>query len=349
MRSTEKPDCLACSAAGKVLYSKQNDKLFGAPGSWTIYECSNKKCSLLWLNPMPIVEDIGEAYRNYYTHNLNAEMSTSWPARAKHYVKNCYLASRFGYTNSVNLFLWIEYVIGLTMYFFPAKRSEADFSVMHMPFKKNGHLLEIGCGGGAMLSIMKNLGWQVEGIEVDPVGVEVARAKGLTVHLGDIYSRNYENSSFDAVTLSHVIEHVHDPIGLIRECARILKPGGKISIATPNSKSLGRLIYKSNWLHLDPPRHLHIFNNAVLEKLAGKLGLKIDLSETLIRDADTLFIASRSIKNTGSYAWGSNLHAGIKLKILAKILQLFEWLLLKVSPFRGEEVLLVLSKGNISE
>jgi 2-polyprenyl-3-methyl-5-hydroxy-6-metoxy-1,4-benzoquinol methylase len=347
IRTTEKPKCFACNAYGKVLHSKQKDKLFGAPGYWNIYKCSNNQCGLLWLNPMPTVEDIGEAYRNYYTHSLNIGESNSLPAKAKRYIKNCYLASRFGYTNTVNRFTFIQQVFGLIIYLFPARRADVDFSIMHIPFKKNGRLLEVGCGSGAMLGVMQDLGWHVEGVDVDSSGVKVARANGLEVHLGDVYSKHYADNSFDAITLSHVIEHVHDPIGLIRECARILKPGGKISIVTPNSASLGHSLYKSSWLHLDPPRHLHIFNSPVLVTLAINLGLKIETNETIIRDADTLFVASRSIRNTGAFAWGSD--AGILSKIWAKILQLLEWFILKFSPFRGEEILLVVTKDTVSE
>jgi predicted SAM-dependent methyltransferase len=160
--------------------------------------------------------------------------------------------------------------------------------------------------------------------------------------LGDVYSKHYADNCFDAITLSHVIDHVHDPVGLIRECARILKPGGILSMVTPNSASLGHLIYKSSWLHLDPPRHLHIFNSSVLENIVTELGLKIEISETIIRDANGLFIACRSISNTGTFVMGSD--AGIVLKIWARIMQMFEWLILKVWPLRGEEVLLVVRK-----
>jgi 2-polyprenyl-3-methyl-5-hydroxy-6-metoxy-1,4-benzoquinol methylase len=291
---------------------------------------------------MPVEEDIGEAYRTYYTHNEQAQASTSLPARAYRYIKSCYLASRFGYTNAVGVLSPLQRMLGLIMYLHPARRADLDFSVMHVPFKENGRLLEIGCGSGTMLHIMQNLGWQAEGIEVDPVGVEVARAKGLNVHLGDVYSKQYEDNSFDAITLSHVIEHVHDPLALMRECARILKPGGIISMVTPNTASFGHLVYKSSWLHLDPPRHLHIFNPAPLASLATRLGLKIIVNETLIRDANNLFIGCRSIRNTGTYVMGSG--AGIALKIWARTMQMFEWLLLKATPQRGEEVLLIVRK-----
>jgi 2-polyprenyl-3-methyl-5-hydroxy-6-metoxy-1,4-benzoquinol methylase len=291
---------------------------------------------------MPLEEDIGKAYLTYYTHSDRTQSSKSLPARVYRYIKNSYLASKFGYTNAVDRFSILNRVLGSVMYLHPPRRADLDFSVMHVPFKQNGRLLEIGCGSGGMLSVMQSLGWQVEGVEVDPLGVEVARSKGLNVHLGDVFSKKYAGNSFDAITLSHVIEHVHDPIGLIEECKRILKPGGMISMVTPNSKSFGHSVYKNSWLHLDPPRHLHIFNPNVLESLLTISGLQTVVNETLIRDANNLFIGCHSIKKIGSYEMGSN--SGVVEKVWGRVLQMLEWIMLKVMPSRGEEILLVVRK-----
>ena len=342
IRTIAKPKCFVCDCDGTALYPQQQDKLFGVSGFWNINKCSNKACGLLWLNPMPIVEDIGKAYQTYYTHSDRTQSSKSLLARAYHYIKSSYLASKFGYTNAVDRFSILNRVLGSIMYLHPPRRADLDFSVMHVPFKQNGRLLEIGCGSGGMLSIMQSLGWQVEGVEVDPLGVEVARAKGLNVHLGDVFSKKYADNSFDAITLSHVIEHVHDPIGLIEECKRILKPSGIISMVTPNSESFGHSVYKNSWLHLDPPRHLHIFNPYVLESLLTKSGLQTVVNETLIRDANNLFIGCRSIKKIGSYKMGSS--SGAVEKVWGRVLQMLEWIMLKVMPSRGEEILLVVRK-----
>lgn len=79
-------------------------------------------------------------------------------------------------------------------------------------------------------------GWRVEGVDFDPGAVEVARASGLEVRLESLESQRYPDQSFDAVTMVHLIEHTHDPVGLIHESRRILKPRGQLVILTPNAR-----------------------------------------------------------------------------------------------------------------
>jgi len=111
---------------------------------------------------------------------------------------------------------------------------------------------------------MRAGGWLVEGIESDPRAVEVARGSGLEVHQGSFPNPDLESARFDAVTLNHVLEHLHDPIAALREAFRILKPGGLLSITTPNLNSAGHRHFGRHWLHLDPPRHLTIFDSGTL-------------------------------------------------------------------------------------
>ena len=61
------------------------------------------------------------------------------------------------------------------------------------------------------------------------------------------------------MTVNHLIEHVPDPVGLLKECRRVLKPGGRFILGTPNSESFGRLLFKADWRGLEPPRHLYLF------------------------------------------------------------------------------------------
>lgn len=62
------------------------------------------------------------------------------------------------------------------------------------------------------------------------------------------------------ITLSHVIEHVHDHVGMLRELYRLLKPGGMLWLETPNILSLGARKYGPAWRGLEVPRHLAIFS-----------------------------------------------------------------------------------------
>jgi len=223
--------------------------------------------------------------------------------------------------------------------FHPGRRENLDFSVMYLSAQPGGRLLDVGCGSGHKLRFLQDLGWAAEGVDIDPGAVDSARSKGLQVRLGTLEDQGYPENYFDAVTMSHLIEHVYDPLKLLGECRRILKPGGRLVAVTPNSKSWLHGLFESNWLALDPPRHLHIFSPSSLRSLAVKAGfLKFRLSTT-IREANGLFMASKLIQNTGRYRWGCPLPRAFRLQ--ARGMQLLEWAILKFKPDLGEEIALV--------
>lgn len=72
IRTTEKNNCYLCGSEGASLYDNIKDRLFGVPGVWNLKQCSNTQCSLIWLAPMPIKEDLPKLYETYYTHSAPA-------------------------------------------------------------------------------------------------------------------------------------------------------------------------------------------------------------------------------------------------------------------------------------
>jgi ubiquinone/menaquinone biosynthesis C-methylase UbiE len=140
---------------------------------------------------------------------------------------------------------------------------------MYLSNVSPGRLLEIGFGSGQFLKKMQLCGWEVEGVDFDSKAVEgVKKRYGFNVHVGSLESIGYPDNSFDAITMSHVIEHVHDPVALLKECYRILKPTGYLVAVTPNINSWGHKKFEENWIHLDPPRHLHLFSDSTLRRCA---------------------------------------------------------------------------------
>ena len=98
-----------------------------------------------------------------------------------------------------------------------------------------GRLLDVGSGNGLFLHQMKRLGGAVAGVELDGRAASVARAKfGLEVFEGPLEEATFPDEYFDAITMNHVIEHVLDPVGLLKECRRVLRPGGKLVVTTLN-------------------------------------------------------------------------------------------------------------------
>jgi len=290
-------NCFLCGTPGDVLYSRMRDRSFGAPGEWSERRCSKPDCGLIWLDPQPTPEDIGKAYQTYYTHNQPAP-GTSVLRDAVYGVWRSYLRVRLGYRTGVGA-AWRAIFSPLAL-LHPGGPDELDSAAMYLRAPTSpSRVLDVGCGSGVLLARMKSLDWEVEGVEVDPGGVAAARARGVTVHQGQLADAKFPDNHFDAVHSAHVIEHVHDPVALLRECFRILKPGGKLVILTPNTASFGHKHFGSAWLNLDPPRHLILFNQATLRRAAEQQGFVIERLDSTVRSAWVYGTLSRLIRRTG--------------------------------------------------
>jgi 2-polyprenyl-3-methyl-5-hydroxy-6-metoxy-1,4-benzoquinol methylase len=297
IRTRPRPNCLLCGAAGEVLYSGLKDFCYHAAGEWTLKRCPAADCGLIWLDPVPTEEDIGKAYATYYTHN-QPEPGARLLRDAVYGVWNSYLGMRFGYQQGTGPG-WARLFAPLAL-LHPGGPDELDAAAMHLPAPQGkARVLDVGCGSGVTLARMKTLGWEVEGVEVDPGGVEAARARGVTVRQGSVQEQQYPDNSFDAIHSSHVLEHLHEPVRVLKECCRILKPGGALVFLTPNTASWGHRRFGRNWLHLDPPRHLVLFNPRALRKAAEQSGLKVQRVDSSVRIAWVSGALSYSIRATG--------------------------------------------------
>lgn len=340
IRSSRSPLCCLCRHPGRALYDKLRDRLFGAPGEWSMVQCSNPACGLIWLDPMPMEDDITAAYRQYYTHSDTAGRHLTLLVRLFEAAKRGYLGIRYGYGR--DRLATLDKLAGLLLYFHPWRRAIVDFNVMWLTPVANGRLLDIGCGGGGFLSFIGQLGWNGEGLDFDVDAVENAASKGLKVHVGPVEAQAFSSNAFDAVTMSHVIEHVYRPAQLIEECNRILKPGGRLVIVTPNSHSLGHRLYRKHWRGLEPPRHLQIFNARNLQRLTQDAGFRTIKLFTSMRDAYGIFLSSQSLRRGGIYMPALGHSAG--LGIFARAMAFIEGLLLNFTKEMGEEIVLIAEK-----
>ena len=336
IRRESRPTCCLCGALGSPLYQGLRDRYFAAEGMWNIKRCQNAACGLLWLDPTPAKQDLVKAYSSYYTHTDLRAPDESHLRSFKRAVRAGYLAYRYGYDNGGARWM------GLLAYLAPLRRAGLDFSVMYVPQISDGRLLEVGCGSGDMLKDMADLGWQVEGIDLDPAAVENSRRKGLNVRMGSLEEMGYRANWFDLIIMSHVIEHVYDPFLLLTECRRILKSGGRLVLVTPNVGSMGHRIYRSSWFHLDPPRHLRLFTVDSLTTLLQSAGFLKTKVITTIRDAGTVYVASQSVRRTARYQIGSLQPRSARL--FGKAMQLLEWAWLMVDGRVGEEIAAIARK-----
>jgi 2-polyprenyl-3-methyl-5-hydroxy-6-metoxy-1,4-benzoquinol methylase len=332
LRGAPAPVCIVCGSAGRPRYSGLRDRLFGAPGEWRVVACPRASCGLLWLDPMPLVEDIALAYADYYTHAEGA-----FPRHALSRVfakaKRAYLANAWGYGEGIGAG---ERLLGLLPYAYPGRRIDLDFSVMWLRPVAGGRLLDVGAGSGALVERMRGLGWRAEGLDFDSRSVSAARARGLVMHEGGLTPGRFAAASFDAVTMSHSIEHVHDPLAWLTEAKRILKPGGRLVLATPNAKSFLHRRFGQHWFALDPPRHLYLFNRAAMAELLRRAGFTDFRIFTSVRDAKAAWRGSRSIRDTGRYDMMAR--APLPLRLAGQAMQLCEAVLNLADGDAGEDL-----------
>ena len=248
--------------------------------SFVIVECEN--CGFKFTNPRPDKDSIGKYYESedYISHS-----NTS-----KGLISKAYQTVR-------------SITIG----------QKVDLVNKHAPNK--GKLLDYGCGTGHFLAACKKDGWQIAGIEPSPVGRQTAHE--LTGE--EIESEGFgqfEDASFDVITLWHVLEHVHDLNGVMNEFVRLLKPEGKLIIAVPNSDSFDAKMYKEYWAAYDVPRHLYHFNQATMKRLLKKHKLQLIESKPMMFDAYYVSMLSEKYKQGRSNmlksvvnGLKSNLHA----------------------------------------
>ena len=220
-----------------------------------MYRCGS--CSSAYLDPRPNAETIGLAYQRYFTHNETLAFSSlTLFGKLRRLLANGDRNYRYGTKESPSS------IIGfLASFFMPNARAVVDSGMRHLPkVSDRNRLLDLGCGNGTFLSRARSAGWDVVGVDFDSNAVKAACRKGLDVRLGGIEILDPSIDQFDVITLSHVIEHVHHPLDVLKACYKLLRPSGYLWVDTPNIDSEGYRMFRENWIHLDPPRHLVLFN-----------------------------------------------------------------------------------------
>jgi SAM-dependent methyltransferase len=185
VRVEEARTCFLCKLPGQMLYGALRDRLFRAPGAWSLLKCGG--CGLVWLDPQPVPEDIGKLYAQYYTHGQEPSAVSSLPANAslRDKVLRSVLAAHLGYPLVPSSRAWER--IGKIGRLVALLRDWAGGAVMNLPAAARGRLLDIGCGGGGFLAAMRDRGWQVQGVEPDPEAARLARERyGLEVFTGTL-------------------------------------------------------------------------------------------------------------------------------------------------------------------
>lgn len=234
---------------------------------FAIIEC--EACTLRYLNPRPRLDVLGRYYAaDYYSYQPS-------DVRPRSHVLKLRLGRALALLppvagpgqrafRSVARLLW-----GVRIHWLlPAPAPRLRF-------------LDIGCGAGYRLDLACELGWETYGVDLGVGGLPAARERGHRVAAADARYPPFADESLDYVNLSHTLEHTPDPVGVLAECRRILRPGGVIQIVVPNADSWGSQHYGGHWRALDVPRHLLHFTPRSLADAAVRGGLTVAAAGTL--------------------------------------------------------------------
>lgn len=277
MRLVQRPECKLCGHSGRVLYDRLQDRLFSAPGTWTLRECVNPACGVLWLDPEPAEEDLGLLYRSYYTHGGGP--------RRNGYLRHAFKTFSAGVLKGT-----------------PVIRDRKKLQHLYVDELEPGDLLEVGCGAGGRLRLFASMGWHVTGQDVDATaGSEAARESGVEVHVGPLAQLVERGRRFDAIVINHVIEHVLGPVDFLRSCFALLRPRGELICVTPNAHGWGHHAFGVNWMSLDPPRHITLFTIDALRAAARRAGFQSAELFTTCANAQVFAAGSLEIERKGRY------------------------------------------------
>lgn len=216
--------------------SEKHKKVFDSP-NFSYVQCN--RCGLVYQNPQPDFEHLkSKVYINkYFKYELRNE-------------------NNFVHLMELNL-------------------KDSGFLSLTEDWKGKKRFLDIGSATGLLLSRMKKRGWVVEGIELTKDSAQFARKKyGVKVHNKVLEAVKFQEGAFDAIHMSHVIEHVPHPTQTLREIYRVLKKNGLFLIITPNYGSFQAMWFREKWrsAHKD---HLTLFSKRTLSSLLKKNGFKI--------------------------------------------------------------------------
>ncbi len=245
---------------------------------FAIVEC--QACGMHFTNPRPTLETISHYYPSDYScYDVRRNWDERPRARLRRYLEREVLRASHGYPPSPGIATHVGAIAGRSWI---RRRIQRCFWI---PFVESGKLLDVGCGSGAFLKRMRQLGWQAEGLDFSPVAAERAQAwTGCPVRVDSLPSEAIPPSSFDVVTMWQVLEHTHHPREFIRGAREITKPGGWIYLSVPNFAGWSRTAFGAEWVGVDVPRHLLHFTPDCLSRLLSSEGWQVKRVETLGMD-----------------------------------------------------------------
>ena len=241
----------------------------------------DESLDMLITHPQPSLEVLGKYYESadYISHT---DSKRSLFEKAYHFVKSIALKKKLNLINSLQ--------------------------------PNQGKILDIGAGTGEFLSVAKQNGWDVTGVEPSDKAKQIAINKGVSFVEA---IAQLEDHSFDVITMWHVLEHVPDLNNQIKELKRLLKPSGSLIIAVPNFKSFDAQHYGKFWAAYDVPIHFWHFSKKAIKLLFEKEEMKLE--KVLPMKFDSFYVSLLSEKyKSGKMNFVKAFFTGLKSNFKAK-------------------------------
>lgn len=317
------PCDLCGSSEAAVLFIQGDSPASDGEGSFRVVEC--RVCGLIYLNPRPEGSELAAYYPQEYYDDLGRAVagrhrgSSAW-RRVRRSVRRSLLERFYHYPppaggspGSGN-----SLVSALKTAWLHAERWRLRMGGREaaiIPFAGEGRLLDVGCATGKDLQPLKEMGWDVTGVEFSAKAASVARARlGCEILVGDFEKVPLADGCFDVVRFSHTLEHVPSPRRALVRAHQILRPDGQLWIEVPNAASLERWLFGRHWIHWDLPRHLYHFTPTTLARLLTCTGFR---PVKIKCDGRTLFFAE-SVSNASEYWLGIRMRRSKLLSAMAR-------------------------------
>jgi SAM-dependent methyltransferase len=229
--------CVVCDSLQVEQLFQTHDRHYGITGEFNVVRCA--RCGLVRMDPIPSLKELGSFYsQDYYAYR---------PLVSNSFVRAV-----------------------------ARKLLKVQINTHNPVFERPGTFLDIGCGSGEYLHLMKAKGWQVKGVEPSQFGASQGQREGLEVVHGTLLDAHFPDNSFDYIRSNHSFEHVPNPDEVLREVHRILKPDGKLFLGIPNTASIAYKVFGKYWWYLGIPVHTFSYSTSNISALLRRTGFHVD-------------------------------------------------------------------------
>jgi 2-polyprenyl-3-methyl-5-hydroxy-6-metoxy-1,4-benzoquinol methylase len=152
-------------------------------------------------------------------------------------------------------------------------RERVELMTPHLP-RTPPRYLDVGCSTGFVVEAARDAGWEAAGTDLNPSAIEFGRGRGLDLRAVALEDAGIAPGTLDAVSLFDVLEHLIDPVPVLRACTRLLAPGGIIFLYVPNYDSASRLLMGKDAHFIWPTHHLNYYTPVTIRDLMTRQGLE---------------------------------------------------------------------------